>query len=92
MPGPVKNTGIPRMIFVYLANKAGFDQKDIRDYIGMTKEEYAGIQRKLPRFYEHGKVLFEERPQYFNEIPLFFYRKLRLITNYIHRVYHVDLN
>jgi len=89
--GPVKNTYIPRMIFIYLAEKAGFEPKDARDYIGMTKEEYEGIHKKLPRFYEHGKIFFEDRPQYFDEIPLFFYRKLRLISNYIFRVYGVDL-
>lgn len=91
LPGPIKNTGIGRLIFIYLADKLWYTGEEIREYIGMTTEEYGTRFERLPRLIREGREAFESNPTHYDDVPLFFYRKLRLITNYIYVTHGITL-
>lgn len=86
-----KNKGIGRILFMYFAVEAGYGKEDICDYLEMSEDELYGKASRIDHLFAEGKEKFEQvrHPgtsyNFANadDSALFFYRKIRLIENYL---------
>lgn len=87
--GNVKNQGIPRSIFIYVALKLGYDAELICDYLGITQTEYQNKVETLNKLYKTGKYCFTNKIALagVDDTSLLFYRKLLLVGNYLRYKY-----
>jgi len=87
-PG-IRNQGVGRALFVFVALHAGHNKEEICDFLGMTEEEYEKKMHLSDEYYRCGHDLFHNKRAgdfYYTEVhetPLLFYRKLILVRNYL---------
>lgn len=84
----LNNQGLGRLIFIFIAIKAGYDKEEICDYLTMNPVEYDKKLEILDDYYNNGKHLFDTIGhtagyQETRDTYMFFYRKLVLAENYL---------
>lgn len=91
--GNLKNQGVGRSIFIYVARKAGYDREKICDYLGITAVEFDNKVENLPQLHKAGKYFFNNKvkAEELDETSLLFYRKLLLVGNYLRYKYDFEL-
>ncbi len=87
-----KNKGVGRSLFIFIAMQYGFEPEEICDYLRIHREEFNRKWADLDTLYAAGKQKFEKFDKKkvqveHDETPFFFYRKLRLIYNYLRYTY-----
>jgi hypothetical protein len=91
--GNIKNQGVGRSLFIYVALKVGYDKEKICDYLGITANEFDNKVETLPQLYKTGKHFFvyKVKAEDQDETCLLFYRKLLLVGNYLRYKYSFEI-
>lgn len=85
--GNDNNKGLARLIFIYIARKAGYPKDSICNFLESNKKFYDDKIVQMDDLYKRGKEQFPEGKPLTEDIAVFFYRKLLLVCNYLHTHY-----